>query len=162
VIETPATYAPHIWCLLHDSRLVSLHVLADVMIVLAYFAIPVALFSCARRRDLPFRGMLLWFGAFTILCGFTHMGNIVEIWHPAYWLTAVLKFITGMVSWITLVKILKVLPQMFRLPSLAELERVRQYMLRPQVERMDEVVRELDKITHVMALLTHTPKMGGD
>jgi hypothetical protein len=163
VTDVPTTYAPHIWCLIHDSRLVTLHVLADAMIVTAYVVIAASLIYCAQRRDLLFREVFFWFGAFTILCAVTHAGNILEVWRPLYWLTAGLKLIAGVVSLITMVKILPILPQVFRLPSLTGLEQVRQYMLRPQAERMEEMVRELDKVTKLMALFTHTsaPSGGG-
>ena len=143
-------YIPHTICLLQDPWLIGIHVLSDAMIWGAYFAIPAVLWYCAKsRRDLIFRGIIVYFGAFIILCGLTHAGNILEIWSAAYWLTAGVKFATGLVSWITLAKLVPIIPQVLNLPSLDELENVRQWMIRPQADRVTEMLHELDKITKV-------------
>jgi hypothetical protein len=145
-------YAPHIQCLMRDPWIVGMHVVSDAMIWGAYFAIPAALWYCARfRRDLLFRGIIVWFGIFIIGCGLTHAGNILEIWEPAYWFTASVKLATGIVSWITLAKLLPIIPQVLNLPSLDELENLRQWMIRPQADRVAEMLEELDKITKVAA-----------
>lgn len=155
MIDIGETYAPHIMCLLRDPWIVAVHVLSNAMIWGAYFAIPAALWHCTRhRRDLLFRGMVVWFGCFIILCGLTHAGNILEVWHPAYWFTAALKLSTAVVSWITMAQLMPIIPQVLNLPNLTELEQLRQWMLRPQTDRMEEMIHELEKITKVVQLFT--------
>lgn len=147
-METP--YIPHGICLLQDPWLVGIHVLSDAMIWGAYFAIPAALWYCARsRRDLIFRGILLWFGAFIVLCGLTHAGNMLEIWFAAYWLTAAIKLATGIVSWVTLAQLVPIIPQVLALPSLEELEKLRQWMLKPEEDQLAGMLHDLEKITKV-------------
>jgi hypothetical protein len=54
-------------------------VLSDLLIALAYFAIPVILVWLIRkRRDLPFSWMFALFGAFIVACGMTH---VMEVWN---------------------------------------------------------------------------------
>ena len=155
MIEEHVTYAPHILCLLRDPWLVWMHMVSDAAIWGAYFAIPAGLVYCARsRRDLLFRGIFFWFALFIVLCGLTHAGNILDMWIPAYWLTAVIKMGTATVSWMTMMQLLPIIPQVLTLPSLVELEQVRQWMLRPQEDRMAEMLAQLDKITTVVAQLT--------
>jgi hypothetical protein len=51
-----------------------LHIGSDLLIFLAYFAIPIALaVVMIRRRDLPFGALLALFVAFILACGATHL-----------------------------------------------------------------------------------------
>src|SRR5688572_2112985 len=82
--------APHGW----------LHVLSDLGVWSAYFAIPCLLaFFVLRRRDAPFRGVFVLFCAFILACGTTHLMEAVIFWWPAYRLAGVIKFVTAVISW---------------------------------------------------------------
>jgi hypothetical protein len=49
------SYAPHGYCLLWQPELIWTHVVADSLIALAYFSIPVALITLVRKRkDIAF------------------------------------------------------------------------------------------------------------
>src|ERR1700687_5163041 len=53
-----------------SQGLIRLHNLSDAAIWLAYLAIPVVLvYFVRRRKDVPFKGVFLLFGAFIVLCG---------------------------------------------------------------------------------------------
>ena len=68
----------------------------------AYLAIPLVLgFFLQRRKDLPFRGIFLLFGAFIFACGTTHLMEAIIFWWPAYRLAGVIKLITEIISWTT-------------------------------------------------------------
>ncbi|HVC92850.1 MAG TPA: ATP-binding protein [Pirellulales bacterium] len=104
----------HIW----------LHNLSDAAIWLAYLAIPVVLVYFVRRRnDMPFKGMFLLFGAFIVSCGFTHFMEVVMFYSPLYRLAGLLKLFTALVSWGTIVALVRVVPRALTLRSPAELER---------------------------------------
>ncbi len=50
-----------------------LHILSDIGIWMAYFAIPIILLVFAGKRpDVPFRKVFLLFGSFILACGTTH------------------------------------------------------------------------------------------
>ena len=67
-------FIPHGHCYLWKPGLVWLHGLSDFLIALAYYSIPIMLIYFAyQRRDVPFRGIFLLFGAFIISCGTTHL-----------------------------------------------------------------------------------------
>ena len=67
-------FQPHGFCYNWNSGLVWLHVISDVLIALAYFAIPVILLWFLRqRRDIPFGWILTLFGIFIVACGATHL-----------------------------------------------------------------------------------------
>jgi PAS domain S-box-containing protein len=96
---------------------------SDGLIALAYFAIPVSLYSLVKRRiaDLPFPGIFLMFAAFILLCGSTHLMEIWTIWNPAYRLAGALKLITGIVSIATTVALFRLMPLAVQLRSPREL-----------------------------------------
>src|SRR6266436_1373646 len=88
-------FLPHGVCLLWDQELVWVRVVADSVIALAYYSIPLAIiyFIC-KRKDLAFQWMFLLFGVFIFLCGTTHMMAVWTLWYPAYWLEAAIKAVT--------------------------------------------------------------------
>ncbi len=101
-----------------------LHILSDIGVWSAYFAIPcVLLYFLWRRKDLPFRLIFLLFGAFILLCGSTHLMEAVIFWWPAYRLAGVIKLLTAVVSWITVVALMGIAPRVLVLRSPEELER---------------------------------------
>jgi PAS domain S-box-containing protein len=102
-----------------------LHILSDLGIWSAYFAIPLTLgFFVRRREDLPFRSIFLLFAAFILLCGSTHLMEAIIFWWPAYRLAGVLKLITAVVSWLTVFALIRVAPAMLSMRSPQELERL--------------------------------------
>jgi signal transduction histidine kinase len=116
--------APHGFCLFWDPALIWTHVVADALIGLAYFSIPVAMgVFLTRRPDVRFRGVAWLFVAFILACGATHFFSIVTLWYPWYGAEAVLKLATAAVSVATAVMLWPLLPQALSLPSPAELQR---------------------------------------
>src|SRR5262245_24871223 len=66
-------FMPHGYCFLWTPGVLWTHVISDVLIAMAYFAIPfVMLHIRARRRDLPFDWLIVCFSIFIVTCGLTH------------------------------------------------------------------------------------------
>jgi PAS domain S-box-containing protein len=101
-----------------------LHILSDLGVWSAYFAIPCILgYFVLQRRDIPFR-MIFWlFGAFILACGTTHLMEALIFWWPAYRLAGVIKLLTALVSWGTVAALVPTLPKALVLRTPAELER---------------------------------------
>jgi signal transduction histidine kinase len=100
-----------------------LYIISDIAIWLAYFAIPVLLFLIiSKRKDIPFPKILWLFIAFILLCGTTHLLDAMIFWWPAYRLSALIRFVTGVVSLFTVFALYKLLPLIYRLRTLDELE----------------------------------------
>src|SRR5215813_5789778 len=55
-----------------SPALITLHVVADLLIWLAWCAIPISLLVLIRGRKLPYRRLWWWFGICIFLCGLTH------------------------------------------------------------------------------------------
>src|SRR5690349_15418827 len=91
--------AAHGLCLLWDPWLIRSYVVSDLAIAVAYFTIPIYLLAFARRRrDLAIRPILLLFAAFILLCGSTHVLDVVTLWQPAYGLQILVLAATALVS----------------------------------------------------------------
>jgi signal transduction histidine kinase len=104
-------------------ELVWVHILADSLIALSYYSIPLTLiyFVC-KREDVPFKSVFLLFGAFIVSCGTTHIMGVWTLWHPDYWLSGAIKSVTALVSVYTALTIIPLVPQALALPSPAQLE----------------------------------------
>ncbi|MES2295996.1 MAG: ATP-binding protein [Pseudomonadota bacterium] len=133
-------FMPHGHCYLWTPELLWTYVVADTLIGLAYYSIPLAMLYFVRRRsDLQFSWIFILFSLFIFACGTTHLMAIWTIWHPNYWLDAALKAVTALVSIITAILLWPLIPKALRIPSATQLnalvrEREREIEQRKQVE----------------------------
>ncbi len=134
---------PHGYCLLWDPQLVWTHVVADLLIGLAYFSIPVALgVFLTRRRDVQFGWVVWMFAAFIMACGATHFFSILTLWQPAYGIEGLLKLFTALVSVGTAIALWPLLPHALALPSPAQLQLANQ-QLEARIAERDEALSAL-------------------
>jgi two-component system, sensor histidine kinase and response regulator len=83
----------------------------------------VLIYFILRRRETPF-SLLFWlFGAFIITCGFTHFMEVVTSYTPLYRLAGLLKLLTAIVSWATVIALVPITPLALGMRSPKELER---------------------------------------
>ncbi len=139
--------APHGFCLLWDPALIWTHVVADALIGLAYFSIPVAIaVFVARRPDLQFKWVAWLFALFILSCGTTHFFSIWTLWNPDYGPEALVKLVTAVVSVATAVALWPLLPRILALPSPGQL----------QVANADLRLRIAERDAALTALATET------
>jgi signal transduction histidine kinase/ActR/RegA family two-component response regulator len=140
-------YVPRQQCMYHEQGLILLHLVSDIMIATAYYSIPLALVYLARRRqDLAFNWMFLLFALFIVLCGTTHVFNVLAITTPVYRVDGIVKLATALVSIGTAVLLFRLLPSALALPSIAEI-RGRKEELEKIVEmRTSELVAANDAL----------------
>jgi PAS domain S-box-containing protein len=99
-----------------------LHVLSDLGVWSAYVAIPCVLgYLVLRRKELPFRTIFWLFGAFLLACGTTHLLEALLFWWPAYRLEGLLKLLTALVSWGTVVALVRAVPKVLAMRGVDEL-----------------------------------------
>jgi two-component system, cell cycle sensor histidine kinase and response regulator CckA len=121
-ILTPQGFEPHGYCFLWTRPLLWLYIVSDSLITLSYYSIPIALIYFVRkRRDLPFRQVVLLFAVFIVACGTTHLMALWTLWSPLYWLDAAVKAVTAAVSVVTAVALWPLIPRALALPSPAQL-----------------------------------------
>jgi signal transduction histidine kinase/DNA-binding response OmpR family regulator len=123
IISSNQPYIPHGHCYLWQTSLVSLHVVSDLLIAIAYFSIPAILIYFVRKRgDIPFGNVFILFSAFILSCGIGHVLDIWTLWFPHYWLSGLERACTALISCVTAVRLIELTPQFLSLRSPQELE----------------------------------------
>lgn len=101
-----------------------LHIVSDVLIFIAYSAIPAGLFVVyARKREVDFPRLLLLFVAFILACGLTHLCDALMFYQPMYRFLGLMKAFTAAVSLTTAVVLIANLPELLALPSVRRANR---------------------------------------
>lgn len=159
------SFLPHGYCFSWQRDLLALHIVSDALTALAYFSIPVALWSFVRRRsDLQFRSAFIMFGVFIMACGLTHTMDIWTLWFPDFWIDGWIRAFTAVVSVGTAILLWRLIPVALALPSphalrsanqalQAEIERRKDYeaQLKALNERMRQQIEELEAVTYAIA-----------
>ncbi|QDQ27533.1 diguanylate cyclase [Chitinimonas arctica] len=132
-------FIPHGYCFAWSSTLLWTYVIANALIAIAYFSIPVALVIVTRSRaDLHFNRVMLMFAAFILACGATHIFDIITIWQPIYWLDAWTRLATGVISLMTAIVLWRLIPQIRAFPSPRQLSEA-------NIKLQDEIAARKDK-----------------
>ena len=141
------------------------HIISDIAISAAYSMIPLALagFWWVKRSELAFPRLFWLFAAFILSCGTTHLVEAVIFYHPVYRFAALMKVITALVSWATVIALLRAIPQALELPGLRKVNT----KLEEQLARNREVEEQLRRSNHDLeeftGIVTHDLRnpMGG-
>lgn len=100
-----------------------LYITSDLLVWSAYFAIPFIIIRyISKKHDARFIRLYFLFAGFILACGATHFFDAVTFWYPVYRINALIRFITGLLSWITVLYLIRLLPLAFSLRSSRELE----------------------------------------
>ncbi len=135
-------FMPHGMCYEWDPGIIWLHVLSDGVIALAYYSIPLTLIYFVRKRkDLTFDWIILCFAVFIVACGTTHLMEIVNIWHPTYRLSGLIKAITAATSIVTALLLVRLIPKALAIPSQDDLRRTNEALQREILERTQAAER---------------------
>jgi len=101
-----------------------LYIISDFAIWAAYTSIPLTLmFFISKRKDIPFIKIFWLFAAFILACGSTHFADALMFWWPAYRFTGVIYFATAVISWLTVLELIPIIPVALSLKSPTELQR---------------------------------------
>jgi len=106
-------FMPHGMCFQWRPEILWMHVIADLVIAIAYFSIPLALAAVLnRQKRIPFRGLILLFALFILLCGITHIVSMIVLWEPVYRLQGLIKLAAAAASIATAVILFPLLPKL--------------------------------------------------
>jgi hypothetical protein len=112
-----------------------LHIGSDLAIWAAYMSIPLALFYFVHnRQDIPFTKIFWLFMAFIAVCGTGHLIEAGIFWWPAYRLAGIVKLLTAVVSWVTVLSLLPVIPKALAMPGL---QKINEQLKREVTERTE-------------------------
>lgn len=143
-------WMPHGFCIQWTHDLLAVYVISDSLIFLAYYSIPLALGYFARKRsDLSWSWVLWLFAAFILACGTTHLMGIVTMWRPYYWLDALLKAVTAIISVGTAIYLWPRIPHFLSLPSPEQLLLLNQ-RLTSEIEQRKQAELELEEKTKLL------------
>ncbi len=104
-------WMPHGYCILWTPSILWTYVISDALTTVAYYSIPATLTYIAwHRKDIAFRKIYLMFGSFILACGTSHLLSIILLWHPIYWIDAVIHAITALLSIGTAFFLIRLMP----------------------------------------------------
>lgn len=117
---------PHGYCFTWNPALLWTHVVSDSLIGAAYVSIPITLLQLVRKRtDLPFNWSVVLIALFILSCGATHWIEVWTVWNPDYWLSGNVKALTALVSVLTAIALVRLLPRILAIPTVDELTAAR-------------------------------------
>ncbi|MNK49210.1 hypothetical protein D3C87_680530 [compost metagenome] len=116
--ETMTAFPPLGASYLWQPQLVAAKAVANSIIALTYFTLPVMLLVFTwKRPDIP-NPLVFWLFATSItLSGVGHVFGVITIWRPLYWPSAFVDATTAMVSLATAFVVLPLLPRLLRSAS---------------------------------------------
>jgi hypothetical protein len=101
IVQNWAGYQPHAICLLDDPAIITMEVVVNVGIALAYYMIPFVLWRFVQKVSvLPFRSVTVMFLIFIFACGTSHLTRVLNLFLGGwtYWLDVVVCGITLVAS----------------------------------------------------------------
>lgn len=129
------------------------YIISDLLIWSAYFAIPLIILKfISRRSKARFVRAYFLFAAFILACGSTHLLDAITFWFPAYRLNALVRFITGVVSWATVFYMIRIMPEAMTLKTTEELEK--------EVQERRKVEEELRFTNQQLTMAQEIANMG--
>jgi len=153
------SFMPHGMCFQWQSDILSMFVIADIVITLAYISIAFSLaWFVTKRSDLKFNHIILSFSLFIFACGATHALSAITIWLPIYELSAWLKVFTALVSTVTAVMLWPLLPRLLKIPSSNELVELNKHLMneisvhQATKEQLMELAANLDEMVEQRTL----------
>ena len=134
-----------------------MHIGADVGIGLAYMMIPLALarYCWIKRAELAFPKVIWLFAAFIFSCGSTHFVEAVIFYEPIYRFSALMKVITALVSWGTVIAIIRIAPKALELPGLRRANQLLKEQLGLVRETSDALAKSNQELAAFTGTVTH-------
>ena len=126
-----------------------LYITSDLMIWLAYMIIPLILIRYLFiKKGVPLPGVFWLFGAFILLCGLTHLIDAMLFWVPVYRISALVRFLTGIVSIATVLALFRYFDEAVGLRTSTEYDR--ELSFRQQaVQELSRSNEELQQFAYV-------------
>lgn len=131
-------------CLHDDAVLIWLHAAGDAIAAGVYIALAAGLWYFAhKRREIPFQGLVVWFGLYFALAALARVLTIQELWWTRYGITGTVKALQAVAGLCAGIRFLSVMPDLLRLPSASEVERMRIYLDQQKHRLAENLAAEL-------------------
>lgn len=104
----------------------STYIVSNSLMAISYFIIPFILISVWRRKrkDIEYSWMIILFSAFIFFSGISHVINITSFWWAPYRFYVLLHFLSGCVSFVTMLTLPVVIRKKLRLMSREQYHRL--------------------------------------
>jgi PAS domain S-box-containing protein len=134
---------------MNTPGLIWANVSADAITGLSYIAIAatLAVLLHRTRRDIPFSWVFLAFGLFIVACGGTHLMEVLTVWKPYYWLSADVKIVTALASFVTAICLPRLIPKTLSLLAASRVSAER----KAQMEAANIQLTELERMSVQLA-----------
>jgi C4-dicarboxylate-specific signal transduction histidine kinase len=156
-------FMPHGHCYSWNPALVDTMVTSDLLIGIAYVSISLSLYLLVRKIRLPFSSMFIAFGLFIGACGATHFMEVFTLWHPVYWVAALVKVITAVASVLTALLLFPIAPKIVAVAETAKLAEQHRLNLQTTNQELELKTTELANTNRLLAeqqkVLAHSAKM---
>ena len=151
--DFPARWSCGHWTAVHGW----FHILSDLAIAGAYAMIPLAIarYCWVKRSELAFPKVLWLFAAFIFSCGSTHLIEAIIFYYPIYRVSALLKVITAVVSWATVIAIIRIAPQALELPGHMRMNEQLQDQLANTKQAQEATERSNRDLAAFTGIVTH-------
>lgn len=127
-----------------------LYIISDTVIALSFFIVPIILIRLTGiKKGIPFPKVFWLFGALFLLCGSTHLIDAVIFWWPAYRLSGLLRFLTAIMSLLTLFALFKYFPLALKLKTPGQLQKEIDERLKVE-EKLKKAHKKLENTFHVL------------
>lgn len=146
-----AVFMPHGHCWLWTPGILWMEVIANLVIGIAYFTIPIILLYFIRlRRDVPYPWIFVCFGLFIFFCGTGHFVDVATIWWPVYWFDGFWDSGTALTSIGTAIGLAVVLPGLLRAGTIEE------YLQKETIDKLAAQNRALEEANARLAETNQT------
>lgn len=148
-------FPPRWYCGQWDETHGWVHIVSDTLIFGAYAAIPISItaYVVSKKQEVEFQKLYYLFAAFILSCGFGHLVEASIFWHPWYRFSGAVKVVTAILSWATVLALIKILPVAFQLPGTVKLNQ----QLRKEVkERQESEAALLESSTRLELAMDHS------
>ncbi|KAJ9061474.1 hypothetical protein DSO57_1020326 [Entomophthora muscae] len=141
-----------------SDAVVSSTMVADVLISVAYFAIPVEIwfFKRALAKPLPFTYILVFFQLFIFTCGLTHLVGIWAPWSRSSPVLLATKAVCAVISVTTAVLMVTVLPKVFSFPVRTALMEEELSLRICHEKSLQKANNQLIKFRRITGIIRHT------
>lgn len=131
-----------------------LYIISDLLVWSSYFVLPVLIIIYLRRqgKKIHFNGLYVLFATFILISGATYFIDALMFWVPLYRVSALMRLATGIISWITIYYVIKVLPTALSLKSPLELQE--------EIDKRVETENELKQKNQRLTEAERTAKLG--
>lgn len=129
------------------------YIISDLLVWSAYFIIPILILFYVVKKKKPagFNKVYLLFALFILFSGATYFVDALMFWVPTYRISALIRFVTGAISWIAVFYVVKILPKAFSMRSGEEMQQEidNRKEVEKELKQKNEQLQEAEKIAKI-------------